>query len=176
MHAALPLLRKTDFSAVWRKTLDTLQMNLGYKCNQTCQHCHVNAGPNRKEMMDRETIDLILQVMRERHLSTLDLAGGAPEMNPYFRYLVEEARKQDVRVVDRCNLTILSEPGYEELAEFLAEHNVHIVASLPCYSQENVDKQRGDGAFDKSIAALQSLNALRYGQNRRLLLSLVYNP
>ena len=176
MHTTLPLLRKTDFPVVRRKTLDTLQVNLGYKCNQTCQHCHVNAGPNRKEMMNLETVDLILQLARDRRLSTLDLTGGAPEMNPHFRHLVQEARKLGLRVIDRCNLTILFEPGYDDLADFLAEQQVEIVASLPCYSQDNVDKQRGDGVFNKSIAALQKLNALGYGQNKGLMLSLVYNP
>ncbi|OGB26598.1 MAG: radical SAM protein [Burkholderiales bacterium RIFCSPLOWO2_02_FULL_57_36] len=177
MHATYPLLRKTDFPAIRRKTLDTLQVNLGYKCNQTCQHCHVNAGPTRKEMMDEETVDLVLQVLKSRHLSTLDLTGGAPEMNPHFRHLVRKARELGVRVVDRCNLTILFEPGYEDLARFLADQQVDITASLPCYSQENVDRQRGNGVFDKSIAALQALNALGYGrQDSGLTLSLVYNP
>jgi radical SAM/Cys-rich protein len=177
MHATLPLLRKTDFPALRRKTLDTLQVNLGYKCNQTCQHCHVNAGPNRKEMMDGESIELVLKVLRDRGLSTLDLTGGAPEMSPHFRHLVEQARRLDVRVIDRCNLTILQEPGYEDLADFLASHQVEVVASLPCYSQDNVDKQRGDGVFEKSIAALRKLNALGYGKEAGgLTLSLVYNP
>jgi radical SAM/Cys-rich protein len=176
MHATLPLLRKTDFPAVRRKLLDTLQVNLGYKCNQTCQHCHVNAGPNRKEMMALDTVDLILQVIRDRRIATLDLTGGAPEMNPHFRCLVQETRKLGVRVIDRCNLTILSEPGYEDLADFLAQQQVDVVASLPCYSQDNVDKQRGDGVFDRSIAALQKLNALGYGRESSLTLSLVYNP
>jgi radical SAM/Cys-rich protein len=177
MHATYPLLRKTDFPAIRRRTLDTLQVNLGYKCNQTCQHCHVNAGPTRKEMMDEETVDLVLQVLKSRGLSTLDLTGGAPEMNPHFRHLVRQARKLGVRVIDRCNLTILFERGYEDLARFLADQQVDITASLPCYSQENVDRQRGDGVFDKSIAALQTLNALGYGRaNSNLTLSLVYNP
>ena len=177
MHATLPLLRKTDFPPIRRKTLDTLQVNLGYMCNQTCLHCHVNAGPNRTEMMDRTTIDLVLQVIKAQQIKLLDLTGGAPEMNPHFRYLVQEARKLGVRVMDRCNLTILFEPGQEDLASFLAEQQVEITASLPCYSQERVDKQRGDGVFDKSIAALQQLNRLGYGQSDgKLPLSLVYNP
>lgn len=177
MHATFPLLRKTDFPPIRRKTLDTLQVNLGYKCNQTCQHCHVNAGPTRKEMMDEETVDLVLQVLKARRLSTLDLTGGAPEMNPHFRRLVREARELGVRVIDRCNLTILFESGYEDLAQFLADQRVDVTASLPCYLQENVDKQRGDGVFDKSIAALQTLNALGYGHaDSGLNLSLVYNP
>ena len=177
MHATLPLLRKTDFPPIRRKTLDTLQVNLGYMCNQTCLHCHVNAGPNRTEMMDRTTVDLVLDVLKARRISLLDLTGGAPEMNPHFRYLVSQARSLGVRVMDRCNLTILFEPGHEDLAEFLAQQEVEITASLPCYSQERVDKQRGDGVFDKSIAALQWLNRLGYGQpDGKLPLSLVYNP
>ncbi|MEC4717621.1 arsenosugar biosynthesis radical SAM protein ArsS [Noviherbaspirillum sp. CPCC 100848] len=177
MHATYPLLRKTDFPAIRRKALDTLQVNLGYKCNQTCQHCHVNAGPTRKEMMDADTVDLVLRVLRDRRLTMLDLTGGAPEMNPHFRHLVQEARRLGVRVVDRCNLTILLEPGYETLADFLAGQGVEITASLPCYSAENVDRQRGDGVFEKSIAALRMLNALGYGREQgNLMLSLVYNP
>ncbi|MBI1891422.1 MAG: arsenosugar biosynthesis radical SAM protein ArsS [Burkholderiales bacterium] len=177
MHATYPLLRSTDFPEIRRKALDTLQVNLGYKCNQTCQHCHVNAGPTRKEMMDEETIDLVLQVLKTRRLTTLDLTGGAPEMNPHFRHLVREACTLGVRVIDRCNLTILSEPGYEGLAAFLANHQVEITASLPCYAEGNVDRQRGDGVFKRSIEALRLLNAAGYGQpNSGLELSLVYNP
>ena len=177
MHATFPLLRKTDFPPVRRRTLDTLQVNLGYLCNQSCQHCHVNAGPTRTEMMDAQAIDLVLQVLRERRLTTLDLTGGAPEMNPHFRRLVAAARALGVRVIDRCNLTILLEPGHEDLADFLASQQVEVTASLPCYSQENVDRQRGDGVFDKSIAGLQRLNALGYGRDHGgLLLNLVYNP
>jgi radical SAM/Cys-rich protein len=174
MHATYPLLRKTDFPAVRRKQLDTLQVNLGYQCNQTCLHCHVNAGPTRKEMMDSDTVDLVIQVLRERKLCTLDLTGGAPELNVDFRRLVIAARELGVRVIDRCNLTILFEPGQEGLAQFLADQGVEITASMPCYSQENVDKQRGDGVFDKSIAGLQKLNALGYGYSMPL--NLVYNP
>jgi radical SAM/Cys-rich protein len=174
MHATYPLLRKTDFPAVRRKQFDTLQVNLGYKCNQTCLHCHVNAGPTRKEMMNSDTIDLVIQVLRERKLSTLDLTGGAPELNVHFKRLVIAARELGVRVIDRCNLTILFEPGQENLAQFLADQGVEITASMPCYSQENVDKQRGDGVFDKSIAGLQMLNKLGYGDSMPL--NLVYNP
>ena len=174
MHATYPLLRKTDFPPVKRKKFDTLQVNLGYKCNQTCLHCHVNAGPNRTEMMDSETVDLVIDVLRERGLATLDLTGGAPELNVHFRRLVVAARELGVRVIDRCNLTILFEPEQEDLAQFLADHDVEVTASMPCYSQENVDKQRGDGVFDKSIAGLQKLNSLGYGKH--LPLNLVYNP
>lgn len=174
MHATYPLLRKTDFPAVRRAQWDTLQVNLGYLCNQTCQHCHVNAGPNRTEMMQGETIDLALDILRQRGIKTLDLTGGAPEMNQHFRRLVRSARAMGVRVIDRCNLTILFEPGFEDLAQFLAKEGVEITASMPCYSQENVDKQRGDGVFDKSIAGLQLLNSLGYGDS--MVLNLVYNP
>ena len=177
MHATFPLLQKTDFPPIRRKVLDTLQVNLGYKCNQTCVHCHVNAGPNRTEMMDAETIELILQVIAARNIKVLDVTGGAPEMNTHFRYLVKTVRAMSVRVIDRCNLTILFEPGHEDLAQFLADQKVEITASLPCYSQERVDKQRGDGVFDKSIRALQILNSLGYGMpDGERPLSLVFNP
>ncbi len=177
MHATLPMLRATDFPAIRRRTLETLQVNVGYRCNQTCVHCHVNAGPTRTEMMDRETMTLIPRVLAARRLTTLDVTGGAPELHAGFRDLVRAARALDVKVIDRCNLTILFEPGEEDLAEFLAAEGVEIVASLPCYSAANVDKQRGKGVFDKSVAALQKLNALGYGQEGSgLVLNLVYNP
>lgn len=177
MHDTLPLLKKTPFPAIRRAQLDTLQVNLGYKCNQSCLHCHVNAGPNRTEMMDADTLALIPQVLAARGLRTLDLTGGAPELHAGFRDLVRSARAQGVRVIDRCNLTILFEPGQDGLAEFLAEQGVDIVASMPCYSAANVDKQRGEGVFDLSIAALQKLNQLGYGQaGSGLSLNLVYNP
>jgi len=177
MHATFPLLRQTDFPHLKRHTLDTLQVNLGYMCNQTCLHCHVNAGPSRKEIMERQTIDMVLDVLAAKKLTTLDLTGGAPEMNPHFRYLVAQARSLGVRVIDRCNLTILSEPGYDGLAQFLAEQSVEVTASLPCYAQANVDKQRGDGVFERSISALQQLNALGYGKpGSGLVLNLVFNP
>ena len=177
MHATLPLLSATDFPAIRRHALETLQVNLGYKCNQSCLHCHVNAGPNRTEMMDAEHAALVLQVLKDRQLATLDLTGGAPELSPYFRELVRGARALGVRVIDRCNLTILSEPGQADLAAFLAEQGVEVTASLPCYSPANVDRQRGDGVFERSIAGLQQLNALGYGQEGSgLVLNLVYNP
>lgn len=177
MHATLPLLEATEFPPLTRQRLTTLQVNLGYKCNQTCVHCHVNAGPNRTEMMDEENLNLVGQVLATRQLETLDLTGGAPELHQNFRSLVREARLLGVRVIDRCNLTILFEPGQENLAQFLAEQGVEVVASMPCYSLENVDQQRGKGVFDKSIAALQQLNALGYGQpGSGLVLNLVYNP
>ena len=177
MHDTLPLLEKTIFPAIHRARLDTLQVNLGYKCNQSCVHCHVNAGPHRTEMMDDATLALIPQVLAARGLGTLDLTGGAPELHEGFRELVRVARAQGVRVIDRCNLTILFEPEQDGLAEFLAAQQVDIVASMPCYQAENVDKQRGDGVFDLSIAALQKLNQLGYGQpDSGLNLNLVYNP
>lgn len=177
MHATLPLLQTTEFPVLHRRALEILQVNLGYKCNMSCQHCHVNAGPNRTEMMDAATMALIPQVLAARGLHTLDLTGGAPELHEGFRELVRTARAQGCKVIDRCNLTILFEPGQEDLAEFLAENQVEIVASLPCYSLENVDKQRGKGAFDKSVAALRKLNELGYGiPGSGLTLNLVFNP
>ncbi len=180
MHATLPLLQDAAypaFPALSRDKLSTLQINLGYLCNQTCQHCHVDAGPNRTEMMGESLLDLIAQVLKQRDIETLDLTGGAPEMHQSFRRIVQAARALGVRVIDRCNLTILFEPGQEGLAEFLAGNKVEVVASLPCYSLENVDKQRGKGVFDKSIAALQKLNALGYGKpGTGLIINLVYNP
>ena len=160
MHDTLPLLQKTPFPPLRRKPLKTLQVNLGYLCNQSCLHCHVNAGPHRTEMMDESTLGLIPQILQARAITTLDLTGGAPELHSGFKALVRTARAQGVRVIDRCNLTVLFEPGQEDLAEFLAEHGVDVVASMPCYSAANVDKQRGDGVFDKSIAGLQKLNQL----------------
>jgi radical SAM/Cys-rich protein len=177
MHATLPLLAATDFPPIRRRSLETLQVNLGYKCNQSCLHCHVAASPQRTEMMDGDTIALVLEVLRTRRIGTLDLTGGAPELNLHFRELVRQARMAGVRVIDRCNLTILSEPGHEDLATFLAEQGAEITASLPCYSPANVDRQRGDGVFERSIAGLRQLNALGYGDPARgLVLNLVYNP
>ncbi len=177
MHATLPLLQDSGFPTLQRDTLETLQVNLGYRCNQSCLHCHVNAGPKRKEMMDEATISLVLQVLATRRLATLDLTGGAPELHEGFRKLVIQATSLGVKVIDRCNLSILFEPGQEDLAEFLAQHRVEIVASLPCYTADNVDQQRGKGAFDKSITALQMLNGLGYGrEGSGLSLKLVYNP
>ena len=177
MRPTLPLLITTDFPALRRRRLETLQVNLGYRCNQSCLHCHVNAGPNRTEMMDAPTINTVLAVLRARKISTLDLTGGAPELNPHFRDLVADARALGTRVIDRCNLTILSEPGQASLADFLAGQRVEITASLPCYSPANVDRQRGNGVFERSIAGLQQLNALGYGRpGTGLVLNLVYNP
>jgi radical SAM/Cys-rich protein len=177
MHATLPLLVNTAFPALRRTALETLQVNLGYRCNQSCVHCHVNAGPNRKEMMDDDSLALIPEVIRVRGIRSLDLTGGAPELHQSFRELVLAARRLHVNVIDRCNLTILSEPGQEDLAEFLAANAVEVVASLPCYSAKNVDAQRGDGVFERSIAGLRQLNALGYGvPGTGRVLNLVYNP
>jgi radical SAM/Cys-rich protein len=177
MHATLPLLKATDFPAPARGTLDTLQVNVGYRCNQACFHCHVNASPDRKEMMGREIAELVVDVLAARRIGTLDVTGGAPELNPHFRDMVKAARRLGVRVIDRCNLTVLNEPGFEDLAEFLALERVEVTASLPCYSKENVDKQRGENVFESSILALRKLNALGYGRDDTgLVLNLVYNP
>lgn len=178
MHATFPLLQITDFPPIRRAVLTTLQVNLGYLCNQTCVHCHVDAGPKRTELMDEDTIAQVLAFLRAQpQVRTLDLTGGAPEMNPHFRYLVEEATALGVRVIDRCNLTILEEPGYADLAEFLAAQQVEITASLPCYLEDNVNRQRGRGVFQASIRALHRLNALGYGRDGSgLILNLVYNP
>lgn len=177
MQSTISLLEATDFPPIQRGTLTTLQVNLGYLCNQSCVHCHVAASPYRTEMMSADLIDLIPQVLQARQIKTLDLTGGAPEMHQDFKRLVRAARALDVKVIDRCNLTILMEQGYEDLAEFLAENQVEIVASLPCYSVDNVDKQRGKGTFDASILGLQKLNALGYGKaGSGLTLNLVYNP
>ena len=178
MHPTLPLLVRSDFPPMRRRTIETLQVNLGYRCNQSCQHCHVNAGPNRAEEMSRESIDAVIAFLADSpDLRTLDLTGGAPELNPLFRYLVTAARSRGVKVIDRCNLTILEEPGHEDLAAFLALHHVEVVASMPCYLEDNVDRQRGKGVFDASIRGLQRLNALGYGQaDTGLVLNLVFNP
>ncbi|VAW74599.1 Radical SAM domain protein [hydrothermal vent metagenome] len=177
MHNTLPLLVDSDFPAIRRSRLTTLQVNLGYRCNQSCLHCHVNAGPNRTEEMDRSTVDAVQEFVLRSGVQHLDLTGGAPEMNAHFRSLVEWASGEGIRVTDRCNLTVLGEPGFEDLAVFLAEHKAEVVASLPCYLEENVDGQRGDGVFAKSISALKRLNRLGYGQaGTGLELNLMYNP
>jgi radical SAM/Cys-rich protein len=177
MHATLPLLEDTDFPALRRAPLTTLQVNLGYRCNQACLHCHVNAGPTRKEQMQLETVEAVIGFLRASQLSTLDITGGAPELNPHFRCLVEAARGMGIQVIDRCNLTILNEPGEETLAAFLAANGVEIVASMPCYLESNVDSQRGDGVYRSSIRALRELNSLGYGQpGSGLVLNLMYNP
>ena len=156
-------------------SLKTFQVNLGKRCNQTCRHCHVDASPIRTEAMSLEIMDQCLQTLAIcPEFEVVDITGGAPEMHPLFNYFVKGARELGKRVLDRCNLTILEEPWFENLGAFLADHQVEIVASLPCYSEANTDKQRGNGVFAKSIAALKKLNALGYGST--LPLNLVYNP
>jgi hypothetical protein len=164
MHATLPLLLQSDFPAIRRGRLETLQVNLGYRCNQSCLHCHVNAGPARKEMMSADTADEVIRYLADSDIRTLDLTGGAPELNPGFRRLVRAARGKGIRVIDRCNLTVLLEPGQEGTAGFLADNEVEIVASLPCYIKENVDNQRGEGVYEHSLEALRLLNRLGYGR------------
>ncbi|MBK9654921.1 MAG: arsenosugar biosynthesis radical SAM protein ArsS [Rhodanobacteraceae bacterium] len=176
MHDTWPRLQARSFPAIERDRIDTLQLNLGYLCNISCIHCHVNAGPRRTELMDRETRELALKVAANRDVRSFDLTGGSPEMNPHFRWLVQSAREQGIHVMDRLNPTIIEEPGYEWVAEFLAEQRIELVASLPCYSQANVEEQRGNGVFESSIRALKKLNALGYGQRPELPLNLVYNP
>jgi radical SAM/Cys-rich protein len=178
MHATLPLLAQTDFPQLYRRGVETIQVNLGYRCNQSCLHCHVNAGPQRQEEMSAGTIAALLELIDvSPKIRVLDLTGGAPELNPNFRSLVVAARRRGLSVIDRCNLTILEEPGFDDLAAFLAEQRVEIVASLPCYLEENVDRQRGRGSFAASIRGLLRLNALGYGGgDGALTLNLVFNP
>jgi radical SAM/Cys-rich protein len=174
MHATLPFMRQYGFPAVRRARLETLQVNLGYKCNQRCLHCHVNAGPTRTEMMSRETLSDVMVFLEVAKIKSLDVTGGAPELHPHFRELVSRAREIGAHVIDRCNLTILMEPGQEDLADFLSSHDVEVTASLPCYTEELVDRQRGKGVYEKSIEGLRRLNAVGYGRSR--VLNLVYNP
>ena len=174
MHDTLIHLKRGGFPRLRRRGLQTLQVNLGYLCNQSCQHCHVAAGPHRTEMMERDTAADVLRLLTASGARTLDLTGGAPEMNLNFRWLVAQARSAGCEVIDRCNLTVLELEGQEDLAEFLAAHQVQVVASLPCYLEENVDRQRGGGVFEASLRGLRRLNALGYGD--RLSLSLVFNP
>ena len=177
MRDTFPLLVQTDFPALSRNRLEVLQANLGYRCNQACLHCHVAASPRRTEEMSWDTMALLLEVARRHRVRALDLTGGAPEMNPSFRRLVTQARAMGLHVIDRCNLTILGEPGYAWLADFLAAQRIEVVASLPCYLEDNVDAQRGDGVFQRSIEGLRRLNALGYGEaDSGLVLNLVYNP
>jgi len=176
MHATLPLLEDTSFPAIRRTRLETLQVNLGYRCNQSCLHCHVNAGPNRTEAMSEQNADVVLRFLATRAARNVDFTGGAPELNPHFRRLVTGATALGLHVIDRCNLTVLEQPGEETLADFLAGNGVEITASLPCYLESNVDRQRGDGVFEASIRGLRKLNALGYGTDPALALNLVYNP
>lgn len=177
MNNPLPYLSNLDFPALKRNELHTLQINIGLKCNQQCVHCHVNSSPKRTEKMSLETLAIVKSFLELKRIKTLDITGGAPELHTEFRDLVSYAKKNGTHVIDRCNLTILDEPGMEDLALFLASNEVEVVASLPCYEPENVDKQRGKGVFDKSILGLQQLNALGYGKPESgLKLNLVYNP
>lgn len=165
------------FPKIQRSRPNTLQVNLGYRCNQQCLHCHVEAGPHRTEMMSQPIIADVIDFLACSKIKILDLTGGAPELNPHFRELVHSAWKMGIHVIDRCNLTILEEPGQEGLIEFLADHQVEIIASLPCYLKENVDRQRGERAYDRSIKVLKKLNQLGYGkEGSTLLLNLIYNP
>lgn len=177
MHSTRPLLLPTNFPEINRNHLQILQINLGYLCNMSCTHCHVNAGPRRQEIMTHKTIDEIIDFLLREKLATVDLTGGAPEMNPHFRHLVQTLREHDVHVIDRCNLTVLEQDGYIDIAEFMAIHGVEITASLPCYIEDNVDRQRGKGVFSSSLKVLKRLNQLGYGQpDSDLILNLVYNP
>src|ERR1044072_2400733 len=177
MKDTWPLLDKIPFPAISRGVLHTLQVNVGYRCNQSCVHCHVNAGPNRTEEMDAETADAVLAFLEKRRIATLDITGGAPELNANFRRLVTAARDMGVKVMDRHNLTVQEQPGQEDLPEFLAANQHGIVPSMPCYLQDNVDKQRGKGVYDGSIRALKRLNALGYGcECSGLTLNLAYHP
>jgi len=176
MRDTYPLLDKIAFPAIRRGRLESLQVNVGYRCNQSCFHCHVNAGPNRTEEMTADVADVVLAFIARQRIGTLDITGGAPELNANFRRLVREARELGVKVMDRCNLTILQQPGQEDLADFLALNRVEIVASMPCYLSDNVERQRGKGVFDGSILGLQKLNAAGYGRDPALVLNLVYNP
>ncbi|MCB1616847.1 MAG: arsenosugar biosynthesis radical SAM protein ArsS [Pseudomonadales bacterium] len=162
---------------IQRQSIEVLQLNLGKKCNLACHHCHVDAGPNRTELMAPDTVDRILHLIdKQPEIHTVDLTGGAPELNPEFRHLVSALRARRKHIIDRCNLAILQEPDQSTLTGFLAENTVHIVASLPCYSENNVDMQRGRGTFQSSIEALHALNGAGYGINSELQLDLVYNP
>jgi radical SAM/Cys-rich protein len=177
MRDPRPLLEQIPFPALRRRRLTTLQVNVGYRCNQSCVHCHVGASPHRTEEMSGEIVDLVLAFLARERVATLDITGGAPELNPHFRRLVMAARDMGTRVMDRCNLTILEVPGQEDLAEFLTAQQVEIVASMPCYLEDNVERQRGKGVFDGSIRGLRRLNALGYGrEGSDLILNLVYNP
>src|SRR3954465_6604330 len=160
MRDTWPLLEPVPFPAIRRGRLDTLQVNVGYRCNQSCVHCHVNAGPNRTEEMDAATADLGIEVFARRRVHTLHIPGGAPELNANFRRLVTSARDMAVRVMDRCNLTILEQPGQEDPFAFLADHQVEIVASMPCYLQARVDRQPRKGVYEGAMRGLQRLNAL----------------
>ena len=164
MLDTLPLLNKIEFPAINRKKIDVLQINLGYRWNLQCLHCHVNAGPNRSEEMSHEVLSQTLNFIKTYGIKMVDLTGGAPEMHPEYIPLIKSLHKIGVTIIDRCNLTILNEPGYENLSTEMADNQVEIVASMPCYLEENVNKQRGNGVFESSIKALKNLNELGYGK------------
>ena len=171
------VLKRAGMAPLVSGRLEVLQINVGKVCNQVCLHCHVDAGPDRRESMTWETMRACLDVVARGKVPVVDITGGAPEINPHFRELVREARALGATVIDRCNLTILLAPGFDDLPQFLADHKVEIIASLPCYSADNTDKQRGDGVFDRSIEAIRRLNQLGYGKEATgLILNLVYNP
>jgi radical SAM/Cys-rich protein len=177
MNETLPLLEPTTFPAIIRRQLQTLQINIGLRCNLACLHCHTNSNPYRKEAMSAENIDLVIDFLRRSNVRIVDITGGAPELHPQFRDLISRTRDLGVHVMDRSNLTVLEEPGQGDLSEFLADHQVEVVASLPCYTEDNVDGQRGKGVFASSIRGLQTLNRIGYGQkDTGLVLNLVYNP
>ncbi len=176
MFDTRPALLAMEFPPLRRRRIATLQVNLGYRCNLSCVHCHVNAGPHRTEMMSTAIVDDVIAVIDRLDIETLDLTGGAPELHPEFRRLAKEARRRSIEVIDRCNLTVLFEPGQETLAAFLAREEVTVVASLPCYLEENVEQQRGKGVYGDSIRALKLLNDLGYGQDDARRLHLVFNP
>ena len=168
---------KLSFPSISKDRIDILQVNIGYKCNQACSHCHVNASPTRSEMMDDSIMSIIPKVITKYEIKTLDITGGAPELHPRFKDLIINTSDLNIEIIDRCNLTILTEPGYEYLASFLAENKVQVTASLPCYLENNVDKQRGQGVFARSIKGLKLLNNYGYGvQGSDLILNLVFNP
>jgi radical SAM/Cys-rich protein len=172
-HTKVLSVQKKTLSAI---CISTLQVNLGYRCNLACKHCHIEAGPARTEIMDRETVDAVLHALARSGIATLDITGGAPELNPHFRYLVAEARKLGRHVIVRTNLAVFFEEGMADLPEFLRDHDVELVASLPYYREHNVDRVRGDGTFTKCIAALRKMNGLGYGNSGNRVLNLVYNP
>ena len=166
MHDVYPLLKQTEFPDIFRGRLKTFQINLGYKCNQTCVHCHVNASPKRKEMMSLGVIDQILSAIKRLNIKTIDLTGGAPELNENFEYLITEAKKLGCHIIDRCNLTVLLEPQKKHLFNFFKDNKIEIIASLPCYKKDNVDTQRGKNVFNKSIEVLKKLNTSGYGYEK----------
>ncbi len=175
-HNFAQTLQAHDLPDLRRERLSDLQINLGYLCNQACEHCHVEAGPKRTELMDWNTMQKILDWAKQAGIKSVDLTGGAPEMNPHFREFILAFQEQGADIISRCNLTILMEPGYQDLAQWYADHKIRLVSSMPCYTRKNVEQQRGKGVFGKSIDALQQLNEVGYAHDPALPLDLVYNP